>query len=88
MNDARSALLLTRENFDAIVSQPSHPWTAAASHLYTKEFFDLARDPGETRNLAGQAQYAEVLAEHRQWLKTWNHGLEVAPTVPKEYHWG
>ena len=43
VNDARSALQLTRERFDAIVSQPSHPWTAAASHLYTREFFELVR---------------------------------------------
>jgi spermidine synthase len=44
VNDARSALLLTEERYDAIVSQPSHPWTAGASHLYTREFFQLARD--------------------------------------------
>lgn len=43
-NDARGALLRTDARFDAIVSQPSHPWTAGASHLYTREFFDLVRD--------------------------------------------
>jgi spermidine synthase len=44
VNDARGALRLTRKNYDAIVSQPSHPWTAGASHLYTREFMQLARD--------------------------------------------
>lgn len=44
LNDARNALLLTDKRFDAIVSQPSHPWSAGASHLYTQEFFELARD--------------------------------------------
>ncbi len=44
INDARGALLLTGARFDAIVSQPSHPWTAGASHLYTRQFFALARD--------------------------------------------
>lgn len=44
MNDARSALQLSERRFDAIVSQPSHPWTAGASHLYTREFFALAAD--------------------------------------------
>src|SRR6185436_8279454 len=44
LNDARSALLLTRQRFDAIVSQPSHPWTAGASHLFTREFFQLVHD--------------------------------------------
>ena len=43
INDARSAMLLTRTRYDAIVSQPSHPWTAGSSHLYTREFFELAR---------------------------------------------
>ncbi|MYF70690.1 MAG: hypothetical protein F4181_12355 [Proteobacteria bacterium] len=38
INDARNALKLTRKSYDAIVSQPSHPWTAGASHLFTREF--------------------------------------------------
>lgn len=44
INDARSALTLTTKKYDAIVSQPSHPWTAGASHLYTREFMALAGD--------------------------------------------
>lgn len=40
-DDARSALQLTTRTFDAIVSQPSHPWTAGASHLFTRELFEL-----------------------------------------------
>ena len=43
INDARAALNLTNRRYDAIVSQPSHPWTAAASHLYTREFLLQAR---------------------------------------------
>jgi predicted membrane-bound spermidine synthase len=41
VNDARGALQLTDRRFGAIVSQPSHPWTAGASHLYTRNFFSL-----------------------------------------------
>jgi hypothetical protein len=44
LNDGRNGLLLTRKRYDAIVSQPSHPWTAGASHLYTREFDQIARD--------------------------------------------
>jgi hypothetical protein len=44
LNDARGALVLTERRYDAIVSQPSHPWTAGASHLYTREFFALVRE--------------------------------------------
>lgn len=43
IGDARTALALTTARFDAIVSQPSHPWTASSS-LYTREFFRLCRD--------------------------------------------
>lgn len=43
-NDARGAMRLTSKRYDAIVSQPSHPWTAGASHLYTREFMLLARE--------------------------------------------
>lgn len=42
LNDARSALSLSARKYDIIVSQPSHPWTAGASHLYTREFLQLA----------------------------------------------
>lgn len=42
INDARGALTLTAKRYDAIVSQPSHPWTAGASHLYTREFMQQA----------------------------------------------
>ncbi len=43
-NDARGALRLTERRFDAIVSQPSHPWTSGASHLFTVEFLELVRE--------------------------------------------
>ena len=43
LDDARSALQLTAGHFDAIVSQPSHPWTSGSSHLFTREFYELVR---------------------------------------------
>ena len=44
LGDARGAMHLTDKTYDAIVSQPSHPWTSGASHLYTREFFELVDD--------------------------------------------
>ncbi|MDG2333034.1 MAG: fused MFS/spermidine synthase [Myxococcota bacterium] len=44
IGDARGALMLTGKNYDAIISQPSHPWTSGASHLYTQEFFELVEE--------------------------------------------
>jgi spermidine synthase len=41
LNDARNGLRLTDKRYDLIVSQPSHPWTAGASHLFTREFLAL-----------------------------------------------
>lgn len=43
LGDARGSMILTDALYDAIVSQPSHPWTSGASHLYTREFFEMAR---------------------------------------------
>ena len=42
-NDARNALPLTARRYDIIISQPSHPWTAGASHLYTDGFVGLVK---------------------------------------------
>jgi hypothetical protein len=44
LNDGRSGLALTKKAYDIVVSQPSHPWTAGASHLYTQEFAELVRE--------------------------------------------
>jgi len=41
IGDARGAMNLSDKRYDAIVSQPSHPWTSGASHLYTRDFFEL-----------------------------------------------
>ncbi len=44
LNDARGALTLSDHLYGAIVSQPSHPWTAGASHLYTRDFFAQVKE--------------------------------------------
>ncbi len=41
VNDARGALALSEQRYDAVVAQASHPWTAGASNLYTREFFQI-----------------------------------------------
>jgi spermidine synthase len=42
-DDARHYLLTTREKFDAITSDPIHPWVKGAAALYTKEYFEHVR---------------------------------------------
>lgn len=42
--DGRNHLLLTRERYDVIVSQPSNLWAAGVGNLFTKEFFELCHE--------------------------------------------
>ncbi|MBI2455692.1 MAG: fused MFS/spermidine synthase [candidate division NC10 bacterium] len=43
VDDARSWLLLSRDRWDVIVSEPSNPWMSGPSRLFTHEFFALGR---------------------------------------------
>jgi spermidine synthase len=63
INDARNALRLTSRKYDAVVSQPSHPWTAGASHLFTREFFALVRSRLNDNGVFVQWMNAEFLDE-------------------------
>lgn len=44
VGDGRTHLLLTRERYDVIVSEPSNPWMAGIASLFTREFFLAARE--------------------------------------------
>ena len=48
-DDGRSYLANTDEKYDVIISEPSNPWMAGVSTLFTREFFLAARsrlEPG------------------------------------------
>lgn len=42
-DDARAFISTVREPYDVIISEPSNPWLSGASSLFTKEFFQAAR---------------------------------------------
>lgn len=42
--DGRGFLRAAAGGYDAIISEPSNPWIAGMSHLFTTEFFAAARD--------------------------------------------
>jgi spermidine synthase len=44
VGDGRNHLLLSREPYDVVISEPSNPWMAGVSSLFTREFFELARE--------------------------------------------
>lgn len=43
INDARNTLLVEKQKYDIIAAQPSHPWLAGASNVFTQEFFHLVK---------------------------------------------
>ena len=43
VGDGRAHLMLSNEKYDVIVSEPSNPWMAGVSTLFTEEFFRAAR---------------------------------------------
>jgi spermidine synthase len=44
VEDAGTYLRSTREKFDVIISEPSNPWIAGVGNLFTKEFYEEARE--------------------------------------------
>lgn len=40
--DARTVLKLSAQNYDAIVAEPSNPWTAGIGSVFSREFYELA----------------------------------------------
>jgi spermidine synthase len=68
-NDARNHLLLTRDRYDLIVSEPSNPWMAVAATLFTQEFFAQIRDRLTPGGVFGQ------------WLQLYSLAPDIVQTV-------
>ena len=84
VGDGRTHLMLGREQYDVIVSEPSNPWMAGIASLFTREFFEGARDrlaPGgvlcqwaHTYDISGDdlrsivATFLSVFPEGTMWL--------------------
>ncbi|MCX7015001.1 MAG: sulfatase-like hydrolase/transferase [Candidatus Sumerlaeota bacterium] len=47
-----------------------------------EQLFDMKNDPGETKNVAGDSQFASVLEDHRKRLKEFESKLDLAPAKP------
>jgi spermidine synthase len=84
LDDGRSFLQGSRQHWDLIVTQPSNPWMAGVSNLFTREYFELAKsrltDDGvlaqwiQTYDLTGQ-DYAMLL---RTLLEVFPHAALIA----------
>ncbi|HEY6549249.1 MAG TPA: fused MFS/spermidine synthase, partial [Vicinamibacteria bacterium] len=67
--DARNHLLLGSGRYDVIVSEPSNPWMAGVSNLFTLDFFRLAR---------ARLRPGGLLC---QWMHVYGMPLEAVRTV-------
>ncbi|MCL5734697.1 MAG: sulfatase-like hydrolase/transferase [Actinobacteria bacterium] len=47
----------------------------------TEQLFDMRADPGETRNLAGEAAHAETLTRMKKYLEAYEASLEKVPAI-------
>lgn len=44
IEDGRNHVEFTSKKYDVMISQPSNPWIVGISNLFTREFFQMARD--------------------------------------------
>jgi spermidine synthase len=81
IDDARHFVETTSEKFDAITSDPLDPWVKGAAMLYTREFFDLAKEhlnPGGVVTLFVQlyeSNTAAVKSEIGTFLEAFPNGI-------------
>jgi spermidine synthase len=73
-DDARSALQLSPEQFDVIVSEPSNPWVAGVATLYTPEFYRIVR-----RRLSDDGVFC-------QWVQLYQLPLSVVAGIVRNVH--
>ncbi|HKE91842.1 MAG TPA: fused MFS/spermidine synthase [Gemmatimonadales bacterium] len=73
-DDARSALQLTNDQFDVIVSEPSNPWVAGVATLYTPDFYRIVR---------GRLARGGVFC---QWVQLYQLPLAVVAGIVRNVH--
>ncbi|HEV2835112.1 MAG TPA: fused MFS/spermidine synthase [Pyrinomonadaceae bacterium] len=73
IDDARTYLRVTPNRYDAIVSEPSHPWVPGVANLFTREFFEL----GHAR-LSEQGIFV-------QWVQIYQLSIESLRSVLATY---
>jgi spermidine synthase len=62
--DGRNMLLLGEKKYDIIISEPSNPWIAGMSNLFSREFFQLAKSRLKPGGL------------HCQWIQGYTISVE------------
>lgn len=87
IDDGRHFLFTTKEKFDGITSDPLDPWVKGAAALYTKEFFEVAKqhlNPGGVVTQFVQLYESNeeaVKSEIATFFEVFPNGLVFANTV-------
>jgi spermidine synthase len=72
--DARNYLLVTPDQYDVIISEPSNPWMAGVANVFTQEFFRLGNSKLKPEGL------------FCQWLQLYKISPESFKTVLTTFH--
>ena len=87
VDDGRHFLLTTKEKFDGITSDPLDPWVKGAAALYTREFFEIAKqhlNPGGVVTQFVQLYESNeeaVKSEIATFLEAFPNGMVFANTI-------
>jgi spermidine synthase len=87
IDDGRHYLLTSKEKFDGITSDPLDPWVKGAAALYTREFFEIAKqhlNPGGVVTQFVQLYESNeeaVKSEIGTFLEAFPNGMVFANTV-------
>ena len=72
-NDARNTLLVEKTKYDIIAAQPSHPWLARASNVFTQQFWQIASSRLTEDGVFGQ------------WVNLFNMDSETLKSIFKAF---
>lgn len=73
--------LITESRMARMVRSPRYKYVVYSQGERREQLIDMEKDPGEMQNLAADPAYAQVLAEHREYLVHWyeGHGESLDP---------
>ena len=81
-------VVITETRFDNsttrgwMVRTPRYKYVLYDKGRYREQLFDIDSDRGESRNLAVENAYADILQQHRDLLASWMNSNKIRPTRP------
>ncbi len=81
LQDGKAHLLLTDKRYDVIISEPSNPWMAGLSELYSLDFFTTARS-----KLGPEGMFVQFIHSYQMdWATFSMVGRTFAKAFPNSY---